>query len=187
MATRLPFSISEEGNKTMVAIFVLLTFLVLMTIDYILNRDKYHMQLAGADSTPSTAAGVTLPPTLAYHPGHTWALDEGNGHVRVGLDEFAASLLGHITHIELPKRGRWIQQGDRGFTVFTDNGPVSMPVPAEGEIIAINEKLINDPTLVSQDPYGKGWMIKIKADKGASLDHLLTLAQYEKQIASEEH
>ena len=59
--------------------------------------------------------------------------------------------------------------------------------PVEGDIVEVNKKLENDPTLVSQDPYGKGWVIKIKVAQGTTLDHLMTLAQYEKQVASEGH
>ncbi|HEY7154685.1 MAG TPA: glycine cleavage system protein H, partial [Gemmataceae bacterium] len=59
--------------------------------------------------------------------------------------------------------------------------------PVTGDIVAVNEKLETDPTLISQDPYDKGWIIKIKVEKGTTLGHLMTLEQYEKQIASEEH
>ena len=150
----------------MVAILVLTTFIVLMAVDYILHREKYEFPVAGTEpaGTPAeTAAGVTLPASLAYHPGHTWALNEGNGHIRVGVDEFAAALLGQIDHFELPKRGRWLQQGDRGWTVFTDHGPVNMPAPAEGEVIAINEKALMNPEMVESDPYNSGWLIEIRS------------------------
>jgi glycine cleavage system H protein len=59
--------------------------------------------------------------------------------------------------------------------------------PVNGEVSEINEKLEDDPTRITTDPYGKGWVIKIKVEPGTTLDHLLTLEQYEKQIASEEH
>jgi glycine cleavage system H protein len=56
-----------------------------------------------------------------------------------------------------------------------------------GEVIEINEPLIENPTIVTEDPYGKGWIIKIRIESGTTLDKLLTLAQYEKQIAAEGH
>src|SRR5690242_13544619 len=150
----------------MVAILVLATFVILIAVDYFLHREKYQFPVAGQESAglqEQAAAGIALPSTLAYHPGHTWALNEGNGHIRIGVDEFAAALLGQIDHLELPKRGRWLQQGDRGWTVFTDRGPVAMPAPAEGEVIAINEKALLNPGLVENDPYNSGWLIEIRS------------------------
>jgi glycine cleavage system H protein len=150
----------------MVAILVLATFVILIAVDYFLHREKYQFPVVGSEAAAApaeSAAGVSLPAALAYHPGHTWALNEGNGHIRVGVDEFAAALLGQIDHLDLPKRGRWLQQGDRGWTVFTDHGPVNMPAPAEGEVIAINEKALLNPGLVENDPYNSGWLIEIRS------------------------
>lgn len=150
----------------MVALFVLVTFVVLIAVDYVLHREKYQFPVVETETeTPTVASvsGVSLPTTLAYHPGHTWALNQGNGHIRVGVDEFAAALLGEIDHLELPKRGRWLQQGDRGWTVFTEHGPIAMPAPAEGEVISINEKALLNPELVAQDPYNLGWLIEIRS------------------------
>ena len=59
--------------------------------------------------------------------------------------------------------------------------------PVNGEVVEINEKLLDDPTIVTADPYGKGWMAKIKVEPGTTLDHLMNLDQYEAQVASEEH
>src|SRR3954453_7512819 len=157
---------ATKGETHMVAILVLATFVILIAIDYILHREKYQFPVVGGEAAApqaEMAAGVSLPSTLAYHPGHTWALNEGNGHIRIGVDEFAAALLGQIDHLDLPKRGRWLQQGDRGWTVFTDHGPVAMPAPAEGEVIAINEKALQNPGLVETDPYNSGWLIEIRS------------------------
>ena len=60
-------------------------------------------------------------------------------------------------------------------------------ITVNGEVTSINEKLIDDPTRITDDPYGKGWMVKIKVEPGSNLDHLMTLEKYEKQIASEDH
>jgi glycine cleavage system H protein len=59
--------------------------------------------------------------------------------------------------------------------------------PVNGKVVTINDKLIEDPAKISSDPYGKGWLIKIKCEPGTKLDHLLTLEKYQKQIESEEH
>ena len=59
--------------------------------------------------------------------------------------------------------------------------------PVNGEVVEINEKLLEDPTMITKDPYSKGWMAKIKVEPGTTLEHLMKLEQYEKQIASQGH
>src|ERR1017187_8371500 len=100
----------------MVALLVLATFVAFIAWDVLLHRDKYRFRVAyPASAATATAAapvvaGVTLPEGLSYHPGHAWAVDAGNGRVRVGLDEFADSLLGGIQKLDVPQRGRWFRQ-----------------------------------------------------------------------------
>ena len=164
----------------MVALLVLATFVAFIAWDALLHRDKYRFRgaAAAAGTTPAGAqvvAGVTLPEGLSYHPGHAWAADAGNGRVRVGLDEFAASLLGNIETLDVPQRGRWFRQGEKGWTVHTDRGDAVMLAPAEGEIVAVNEKAISNPASVAQDPYGAGWLLEIfSPDIQVSFRNLLT-------------
>ena len=164
----------------MVALLVLATFVAFIAWDVLLHRDKYRFRVANpASPAAATAApvvaGVTLPEGLSYHPGHAWAVDAGNGRVRVGLDEFAASLLGGIQKLDVPQRGRWFRQGEKGWTIHTERGEVAMLAPAEGEIVAINEKAISDPASVARDPYGAGWLLEIfSPDVQVSFRNLLT-------------
>jgi glycine cleavage system H protein len=117
---------------------------------------------------------VKLPETLSYHPGHSWALDAGNGRIRVGLDEFAANLLGAIEKVDVPQRGRWFRQGEKGWTVYTERGEVPMLAPAEGEIVAINDKALQNTENISRDPYGAGWLLEIfSPDTQVSFRNLL--------------
>ncbi len=149
----------------MVALLVLATFIAMIAVDYFLHREKYDFPVNGVVTLPGVpkAAGVTLPEDLSYHPGHTWAARQADGRIRVGVDEFAAALLGHIDHVDLPKRGRWLQQGDRGWTVYTDHGPVSLAAAAEGEVIAVNERALENPELIVADPYNSGWLIELRS------------------------
>ena len=151
----------------MVALFVLATFAIFIGIDVLLHREKYAFKVA-EDVTPQkqpvlapVVAGVALPETLAYHPGHAWALDQGNGRIRVGLDGLAAAFLGQIQAVDGPKRGRWLRQGDRGWTIRNKRGEVMMLAPAEGEVVAVNEKALANPAVISQDPYGAGWIAEM--------------------------
>jgi len=155
----------------MVPLLVLATFAVFILVALLLRRETHRshsprieeglIEDAPRRVPAAIVAGVALPESLAYHPGHTWALDWGNGRVRLGLDEFAASLLGPIERLETPQRGRWVRQGERGWTVVTERGEVPMLAPAEGEVVALNEKALAKPELVSGDPYGAGWLIEV--------------------------
>ncbi len=165
----------------MVALLVVATFAVFITVDVLLHRDKYRFRVAEpASASPGTAgapvvSGITVPEALSYHPGHSWAFDAGNGRVRVGLDEFATSLLGPIRSIEVPQRGRWFRQGEKGWTIETARGSAPMLAPAEGEIVAINDKAIQNPETVSHDPYGNGWLLEIfSPDTQVSFRNLLS-------------
>jgi glycine cleavage system H lipoate-binding protein len=166
----------------MVALLVLATFALFITADVLLHRDKYRFRVAAAAPTPtktgpstSVVAGVTLPEALSYHPGHAWALDTGNGRIRVGLDEFAACLLGSIEKVEVPPRGRWFRQGEKGWTVHTERGEAPMLAPAEGEIVAVNDKALQNPETIGRDPYGNGWLLEIfSPDTQVSFRNLLS-------------
>ncbi len=160
----------------MVALLVLATFAVFITVDVLLHRDKYRFRVAApAPAGAAVVSGVALPDALCYHPGHAWAVDAGNGRIRVGLDEFAASLLGRIEKIDVPQRGRWFRQGEKGWTVHTEHGTAPMLAPAEGEIVAINDKAIQNPESISQDPYGSGWLMEIfSPDTQVSFRNLLS-------------
>ncbi len=81
--------------------------------------------------------------------------------MQVGVDEFGAALLGNIGHIELPKPGRWIRQGQKVWS-FTRNGEkTEMVSPVEGEIVEVNPEVVKHPSLLRQDPYGQGWLMTV--------------------------
>jgi len=170
----------------MVVLLVLATCIVFITIDFLLHREKYAFKVAEdkpvAEPTERAmpgpiVAGVHLPEAPAYHVGHTWALDLGHGRMRVGLDAFAASLLGTIRRIEVPLRGRWLRQGDRGWTVATAHGDVQMLAPVEGEIVTVNEAALRNPEIVTADPYGQGWLAELfSPDVPVSFRNLLSRA-----------
>jgi glycine cleavage system H protein len=126
------------------------------------------------------------PKTLRYAPTHEWAYLEGD-QCTLGITKFAVEQLTDVVYIELPDPGDNVFKGDSFGEIESVKAVSDLYSPVNGEVTAINEKLLDDPTRVATDPYGKGWMIKIKVDPGSTLDHLMTLEQYEKQIASEEH
>jgi glycine cleavage system H protein len=126
------------------------------------------------------------PKNLRYAKTHEWASLEGN-ICTLGITKFAVEQLTDVVYIELPEVGDHVFAGDSFGEIESVKAVSDLYSPVNGEVIEINEKLIDDPSKITNDPYGKGWMVKIKVEPGSNLDSLMTLDQYEKQIASEEH
>lgn len=124
------------------------------------------------------------PKTLRYAPTHEWAVVQG-GLVVLGITDFAVEQLTDIVYIDLPEVGDHTFAGESFGEIESVKAVSDLYSPVNGEIVEINKKLLDDPAALAADPYGKGWMIKIKPEPGATLDHLMTLAQYEKQVAEE--
>ncbi len=153
----------------MAVLFVLATFAVLLTIEYV-RRAKPALEpavqeLQGVIPTrkPGTTyvSGFEMPENFRYHPGHTWALSESPTMVRVGLDDFAARLVGKADGLVLPKRGQWIRQGQKFATLTREGKKAELVSPIEGEITDINEAALRDALLPGRDPYGEGWLMTV--------------------------
>jgi glycine cleavage system H protein len=126
------------------------------------------------------------PKKLRYAKTHEWASLDSD-QCTIGITKFAVEQLTDIVYIELPDVGDNVFAEDSFGEIESVKAVSDIYSPVDGEVAAVNEKLLNDPTIVTGDPYGKGWLIKVKVEPGTTLDHLMTLEQYEKQIASEEH
>ena len=153
----------------MVVLLVLATFLIFILIDFLRHRGE--VAVMAAEPRPiavpafdaSLVGGYVLRPELAYHPGHTWVMDEGRNVARIGLDEFAVRLLGKVESLRLPQLNRWIRQGQKIVALTRGGETVEMLSPIEGEIIAMNREAVENPDVIRQDPYGKGWLLAVKA------------------------
>jgi glycine cleavage system H protein len=126
------------------------------------------------------------PQKLRYAKTHEWASREGNV-CTVGLTQFAVEQLTDVIYIELPDVREPTNAGDSFGEIESVKSVNDLYAPVSGEVVEVNDALDADPSLVSKDPYGKGWLVKIKLDEGAGLDHLMTLDEYKKQIATESH
>ncbi len=123
------------------------------------------------------------PQDLRYAPSHEWARPEGDLIV-VGITKYAVELLTDLVYLDLPDVGESTSAGGSFGEVESVKAVSDLYAPIAGEIADVNGEVVNDPALIAQDPYGKGWLVKIKPDAGAGLDHLLTAEQYQQQIAS---
>jgi len=126
------------------------------------------------------------PKNLRYATSHEWACLEGDT-CTVGITKFAVDQLTDVVYIELPDVGEHVFAGESFGEIESVKAVSELYSPVNGEVSAVNGKLENDPSIISTDPYGKGWLIKIKCEPGSKLDQLLTLEMYEKQIASQGH
>ncbi|WP_309382777.1 glycine cleavage system protein GcvH [Cerasicoccus frondis] len=105
-----------------------------------------------------------IPADLKYTEEHEWLRAEADGSATIGITDHAQTSLGDITFVELPAVGDTIEKGDTFGTVESVKAASDLYAPVTGEVIAINEALDGEPELVNTDPYGAGWMIKIKID-----------------------
>src|SRR5262245_37161759 len=126
------------------------------------------------------------PKNLRFATTHEWATLSGDV-CTVGISKFAVDQLTDIVYIELPEVGDHVFQGESVGYIESVKAFSDLYAPVNGEVSEVNEKFVDDPTRITSDPYGKGWMVKIKVEPGSALGHLQTYEQYEKQIASEEH
>ena len=126
------------------------------------------------------------PKSLRYASTHEWSVVQ-NGLVVLGITKFAVEQLTDVVYIDLPDVGDHTFTGESFGEIESVKAVSDLYAPVNGEIVEINKKLLDDPKLIADDPYGKCWMIKIKPEPGETLDKLMTLAQYEKQIAEEQH
>jgi len=152
----------------MTVILVLVTFLTFIVLDYFLNRKKAFSTVVAPEHVAATAlaggdyvSGFHTPGQISYHPGHTWLLQERKNVVRMGADEFAAALAGHIEKLELPKPGQWVRQGQKVLSFYRNGEKTEMVSPTEGEVMAVNAEVLNNPALLRSDPYGKGWLLTV--------------------------
>jgi glycine cleavage system H lipoate-binding protein len=99
---------------------------------------------------------------LLYHPGHTWALPRPDGLFTVGVDDFAQKLLGEADTVRLPEVGAGLEQGAPGWHLRVDGKDVDLLSPVDGIVLARNEKVLAKPALLNDDPYGDGWLLKVK-------------------------
>ncbi|HTN51678.1 MAG TPA: glycine cleavage system protein H [Anaeromyxobacter sp.] len=122
---------------------------------------------AGATALrPATAGWFHVPPGVHLHPGHTWARLEPDGLVTVGIDDFAHKLVGPA-EVELPTPGTKVAQGEPAMALCDEGCSVPMLSPVDGTVVAVNPAVKRDAAALD-DPYGAGWLFKVKAPRLAA-------------------
>ncbi len=127
-----------------------------------------------------------LPEELKYTKGHEWIRDEGNGTVTVGITDHAQKLLGDLVFVELPEVGVVLEAGADCAVVESVKAASDVYSPLNGEVTATNGALGDEPEVINDDPYGAGWIFKMKLADATALDALLDAAGYAVLVAEED-
>jgi glycine cleavage system H protein len=130
------------------------------------------------------AATETYPDELRYHAEHDWARIEGD-EATLGITWFAQDSLGELVHFEPPDQGATVARDSSYGEVESVKAVSDLISPLSGEIIAVNQKVVEAPETVNEDPYGEGWLVRIRLSDSGEADSLLDAAAY-KQILEEQ-
>jgi len=125
---------------------------------------------------------ANIPNDLQYTEEHEYVRKAADGTVEIGITDFAQGELGDVVYVELPKVGVSFAKHDVFGTIEAVKAVSELFAPIAGEVVAINERLDKEPALVNTDPYGAGWMIRVKPTSPADMDGLLAAAAYTKHI-----
>jgi glycine cleavage system H protein len=126
---------------------------------------------------------VSVPTDLHYTRDHEWVRVDGE-EATVGITQYAADQLGDIVFVELPDAGRQLDEAKPFGVVESVKAVSDLFAPLSGEVTAVNDALAADPELVNSDPYGKGWMIKLRVAEAGQLDDLLDGPAYDDLVAA---
>ncbi|RJP65008.1 MAG: glycine cleavage system protein H [Candidatus Abyssobacteria bacterium SURF_17] len=112
-------------------------------------------------STPRIE-GYLVPRSLYYHQGHAWVALQKSGSAVIGVDDFTSKLVGTPDSIILPRVGQRCYQGEKGWTISAKGKCLDMLFPLDGEVVAVNRALLENPGLLAKEPYGNGWLVMVK-------------------------
>lgn len=115
---------------------------------------------------------------LKFSEDHLWVLEMGET-ARVGLTEYAQEQLGEIVSVTYAEIGRFIEPGDPIGELESQKTVVELVSPITGTIKAVNENVMEDPSLINVDPYGKGWLIEVEVNEAEEIERLMSSEEYE--------
>ena len=130
------------------------------------------------------AAAESYPDGLQYHPEHDWARVEGDEAV-LGITWFAQDALGELVHFEAPEVGATIAKGSSYGEVESVKAVSDVIAPLSGEILEVNQKVVDAPETVNEDPYGDGWLVRIRLSDPSEVDSLLDVEAYKQHLAEQ--
>ena len=128
-----------------------------------------------------------IPGDLKFMKSHEWARVEGDGKVTVGISDHAQGLLGDLVYVDLPDVGDSVQAGNACAVVESVKAASDVYAPVSGEVVAVNEPLVDAPEAVNGSPYEEGWLVRLKPGADADLGALLDAKAYAELAEADEH
>ena len=122
-----------------------------------------------------------FPDNLNYADTHEYVLEE-NGLLKIGVSEFAVDQLGDIVFVELADQGSTLEKGETFGTIESVKAVEEVYLPFSGEIVSVNESVIENPELLQNDPIGEGWLVILKPESKASIADLMTSEEYQSKV-----
>ena len=130
------------------------------------------------------AASESYPDDLRDHPEHDWARVDGD-EALLGITWFAQDALGELVHFEAPEVGATVSKDASYAEVESVKAVSDVVAPLSGEVLEVNQKVVDEPETVNEDPYGEGWLVRIRMSDPAEVDALLDVAAYKQQLENE--
>ena len=127
---------------------------------------------------------MAVPPELRYSKEHEWVRVEGDV-ATTGITDHAQEQLGDLVYLDLPKVGTAVRQFEKLGEIESVKAVSDIFSPVGGKVTELNEEAVKAPELVNQDPYGRGWLVKLALSDASEVDKLLTAKQYEELVAQE--
>jgi glycine cleavage system H protein len=130
------------------------------------------------------AAPESYPDDLRYHPEHDWARVDGD-EATLGITWFAQDSLGELVHYEPPEAGSTVTKDESYGEVESVKAVSDIIAPLSGEVLEVNAKVVDEPETVNDDPYGEGWLIRIRVSDAGELDALMDADAYRAHVAEQ--
>ncbi|MDE2861159.1 MAG: glycine cleavage system protein GcvH [Chloroflexota bacterium] len=124
------------------------------------------------------------PEDRRYSREHEWARDEGDGTVLVGITDYAQEHLGDIVFLELPPVGTQLDRNQKFGEVESVKSVSDIFSPVSGEVVAVNDVVVDSPEMVNEDPHGSGWLVRLRPSQPSEMDELMSAADYESMLES---
>jgi glycine cleavage system H protein len=127
---------------------------------------------------------MTVPPELRYSNDHEWVRVDGD-IATLGITDHAQEQLGDLVYLDLPAVGIAVRQSEKMGEIESVKAVSDVFAPVSGKVTELNEEAVKSPELVNQDPYGRGWLLRLSLSDASEVDKLLTAEQYEELVAQE--
>lgn len=154
----------------MTVLLVLFTLTLFLIVDHVVQKRRAHPAAVrneiGARTDLHMQFPIRIPDGLSLATNHTWMRSNQDGTITIGIDEFLSRLVGAVKTISIPQAGEAMLSAANDIAVGAHGGSIRLASPTAGRVIESNTEVLKTPSLVLSDPYGKGWLMRIKSETG---------------------